>query len=677
MKFTESMLRDYVTLAESAEQIGDLLTMTGFELEDIEVVEGEKVLDVNIMANRGDGASVIGMAREVLAKSPAAKPTRLWESASARFPASDAGSRDVWNHCSPSIQTPECTRFAARVFLDVENGPSPAKLQERLRKIGQRPISLLVDLTNYVMFETGQPLHAYDLDKLPGGTITVRQAEAGEILTTLDEKEHKLSPENMVICDAARPIGVAGVMGGLDTEVSETTTRCLLEAAHFRNTSVRRTRKQLGLHTEASYRFERHVDPEGVVAALNRFAELYEESTGKRPVPGVADVYPAKPEIRQVRVRVSRASTLLGMAVTLPESRGYLESLGFIVVGQDQDSLSVVVPSWRSDIEREEDLVEEIGRVHGYEKIPAELPIGSTPVGGAHGFEELTDKVRESMLRCGFTQCVSHSLGDAHALDADTVRVVVRSPHAPEMALLRNSNLPCLSDAANRNEVKDIHLFEIGRVFSEGLEQTGLAVLSIGRFDTESWRDTDATEADFFTLKGVVSEILRSIGLEAEFVPGPQDARFHPGRSAKVVVHGVVCGVMGQIHPEVARACPLSAKAVMADLVLDTLSGLTTEERGFRAVSRHPAIRRDIAFVIDQSVPFSKVSETVVAAAGDCLESHWLFDVYVGGNVPAGSHSLALGLQLRKPDSTFTDEEANQVRDSVVSALESLGARLR
>lgn len=672
------MLKDFVNTNLNEEQVGDLLTMTGFELEEITEVEGTKVLDVNIMANRGDGASVLGMAREVLAKDPQATPTELFEKTKYRYQAPDQAARDVWAKGSAEIQTSDCTRFAFRVFENVQNGPSPDWLQDRLRKIGQRPISLMVDLTNYVMIEMGQPLHAYDLDCLPNGRIVVREAEEGETLRTLDGTDHKLTPGQMMICDESRPIGVAGVMGGEDTECSEKTTRVMLEGAHFVNTAVRKTRKQLGLFTEASYRFERHVDPDGVVAALNRFAYLYEQATGQRAVGGVADLYPTKPNLPTIKVSVRRASELLGMSVTTEQANAYLEKLGFTITSRDEDFLSVVPPTWRIDILREEDLVEEIGRVHGYDKIPESLPIGSTPVGGPHGFEQLQDKVREAALLAGFDQTMSHSLRDLHPLDAPTGRVQVRNPHAPEMAHLRNSLLPGLAEAAVRNGGDNLHLFETGRTHSNHGERTFIALLSTGTFDDPSWRPIDESKADFFSLKGTIEDIARAVGVSSQFTkPETDDERLQPGRQATIHLDGRPCGIMGQIHPLTAEACDLQPHAVLAEIDLDSLRSKGTEDVHFHPVSKNPAVRRDIAFVIDKSVPYQDIETAILKSGGDLLETHWLFDVYDGKGIDPGQHSLAFALQFRKFGGNFTDEEANALRDQIVSSLAPLGAKLR
>jgi phenylalanyl-tRNA synthetase beta chain len=667
MKFAFSMLKDFVETSSSAVEIGDLLTMAGFELEGIEEVEGEMMLDIKVVSNRGDGLSVLGLAREVLAKQPQARPTELYQRAAARFPAADLGRSEASGFAQVVIETEDCTRFACRAFQGDFSKPAPQHIQKRLRIAGMRSLGLLVDLTNYVMLEVGQPLHAYDLDKLGGRKLVVRKAKSGEKLTTLNGDEHELNPQQMMICDADRPVGVAGVMGGLDSEVTSGTTRILLEAAHFVNTSVRRTRKQLGLSTEASYRFERSVDPEGVVAALNRFAELLAEvDSGSTLVPGVIDVYPAPPQSHLIEVSVGRASKLLGMPVTPADAKGYLERLGFIVNGEG-DQLSVTGPTWRPDVVQEYDVVEEIGRVHGFDKIP-EAPIqGTTTQGGVFGRELYLQQIRDKVMRLGFVQNISHSLQDVHPLD-DPIgpRVGPRHPSSPEMAVLRNSLLPGLAENARRNGSKDFHLFEIGAIFG-ATERRTLALLSTGGRTPEHWEKEPPSKASFFTLKASINELWP--GLE---LTDSQDARLHPTRQAQA--KGLV---FGQIHPDIADELDLPAETFLAEADLEALYMPEERAKSLIRISRNPAVRRDIAILIDKSVPYSQVEKAIETAGGDLLERQWLFDVYEGKGIPEGKHSLALAIQIRKFGENLTDEEANQVRDRVVQALAALGATQR
>lgn len=676
MKFTESMLREFVMTPLSATEIGDLLTMSGFELEEITEVKGEKVFNVNIMANRGDGASVLGIAREILAKDPDAKKTELSERAEVRFHAADQFDEACSHKAKVTIESPNCNRFAFRVFEGVQNGPSPDWLKDRLEKVGQRSISLLVDLTNYVMFELGQPLHAFDLDKLEGGEIIVRQAQVNEkSFTTLDGEERKITPDDLMVCDATKPRGIAGIMGGLDSEVSDSTKRMLLESASFNHIAIRNTRTRLGLQTEASYRFERHVDPNQVDAALNRFAELYEKATGDWPVRGIVDLYPRPPQPGPIALRMSRVERILGLRVEQSAAVQYLTKLG-VKVQEGRGELDCIPPTWRIDIVREDDLVEEIGRIHGYDKIPERLPRGETTRGGVFGEDAAIDEARNTALRCGLTQIISHSLRDVHPLDAEGVRVRVRNPHSPEIAFFRNSNLPCLADAANRNGNENLHLFEIGKVIASKREFFELAILSTGGDQHESWQKKPSPTVDFYAMKGIVEALVRGAG--AEIVPhDTPDRRMHPARQAALKHKGKTIGTFGQINPVVSEQCGLPSETCIAQIDLSALAAIERHDVRLKEISKNPATRRDIAIAIAKDVPFDKVQETVQDACGDVLEKLWLFDVYEGKGIPKGQHSLAIALQLRKVGANFTDEEANQVRDKAVKALEALGAKLR
>ncbi len=667
------MLLDFVQTDLSAHEVGDLLTMAGFELEGIEEVGGELVLDIKVMSNRGDGLSVFGLAREVLAKDANANPTELYQRAALRFVGAPKISTP--NPVAVRIESADCSRFACRYFEGVTNGQSPEWIQQRLFQAGQRPISLVVDLTNYVMLELGQPLHAFDAEKL-GNQIVVRKATEGETLKTLNGIEHQLNSGQLMICDAKRPVGVAGVMGGLETEVEPDSTCLVLESAHFLNTSIRRTRKQLGLNTDASYRFERSVDPDGVVAAIERFTELLEISGSE-----IVDVYPGKVERNPLSLRVDRASRLLGMTIKEEQAASYLRRLGMEVAGHG-DPYYVIPPSWRPDIVREIDLVEELGRVHGYDQIPEKNPEGLTTLGGSLGKYLLDDFVRDAAVRAGFVQCISHSLRDVHPLDAATERIQPRNPGSPEMAHLRNSIWPSLADAAVRNGGRDLHLFECGRVFGaiEGqmYEESEISFLSTGRLVDATRANEVVPTTDFFGMKGVLDEVAKRIGVTLRYSSDSVDSRLHPTRQAKVVNGtGVVVGAVGQIHPEIATGLGLEEMTFLGTINMDKVAENEDLSLRLRSISRNPAVRRDIALLVDKSVAYEQVASQIAGAAGDVLERQWLFDVYDGKGIPEGKHSLGIGLQFRKLGANFTDEEANQVRDRVVLALSELGGSIR
>ncbi|MBS1728551.1 MAG: phenylalanine--tRNA ligase subunit beta [Armatimonadetes bacterium] len=684
MKFPYSMLLDYVETGLTAHQIGDLLTMAGFELEGIEEFGDEWVLDVKVMSNRGDGLSVFGLAREVLAKDQQSSATKLYQRAAARFQDIGVPATIFIEDETARIESESCRRFAVRGFSGVNaKDQSPAWMQKRLDASGMRPISLLVDLTNYIMLELGQPLHAFDRDKLAEGRIVVRHAGPGEKLTTLNGLEHELDGQ-MMICDAAKPVGVPGVMGGLETEVTDETTNLLLESANFVNTVVRKTRKQLGLATEASYRFERSVDPDGVVAATLRFTELLLDSQPGIQVSNIVDLYPGQQTFAPVRLRIEKACILLGMDVTFEQATTYLRRLG-MDVSQSGGDLMVVPPSWRPDIVREEDLVEELGRVHGYELIPEAYPAGSTPLGGSKGRYLMMDRVREMMLRSGYSQIISHSLRDYSPLDDGKLeRVAPRNPASPEHCVLRNSLLPSLADAARRNGARDLHLFEIGKVFFKSgsyNESLCWSILSQGSLIPENRKGDKPPHADFFALKAAIEGVFEYLGvshLVQYREPNLVDGRFHPTRCASVDFgeEDEYVGRFGQIHPEVAKATGLEPDTLIAELDLGWILNLSEPKLDIKSISRHPAVRRDIAVLISKSVPYSQVERAIRNAGGDVLEKQWLFDVFEGANIPDGKHSLGIGLQFRK-HGNFTDEEANQVRDRIVAELESLGATLR
>ncbi len=684
MKFPYAMLRDFVETTLDAEGVGELLTMAGFELEGIEEVEGDAVLDIKVMANRGDGLSVLGLAREVLAKDRRSEATEHYRIAIAGFPMDDESTPDVADRVTVRIETPECPRYAVRLFEGVANAPAPEWMQKRLRQAGMRPLGVLVDLTNYIMLELGQPLHAFDHAKV-GSTIVVRNAREGDRLTTLNGVEHALRSDQMMICDAEKPVATPGIMGGLETEVTDATTSVLLESANFTNTAIRRIRKQLGLASEASYRFERSVDPEGVVRALNRYAGLLAEAGfSEARVPGVLDVYPGRPNPPSFEVRLARAETLLGVELQLAETRGYLDRLGFHTSDDGLGSIRVTAPTWRPDVVREEDAIEEIGRVHGYDRIPEALPVGSTTRGGVHGITGLADRVIERALRLGFDQTISYSLRGEHRLDGPGGRIGPRNPHSPESAWLRNSLLPGLAEAAQRNGGRDQHRFEAGHIFgvnpSGRHEWSHFALLSTGRLAPEGWSKADPGQASFFTLKAAVESCMAFGDLRPEFqAPQGDDSRLHPTRRADVFLGGQWVGILGQLHPDAAADLDFAPETIVAEFCLEFL--LEASERAgeirYRPISRNPSVRRDIAFLIEKSVPYAKIDATLKGACGDVLEHSWLFDVYDGKGIPEGAHSLAVALQLRKFGENFTDEEANQVRDRAVAALESLGATQR
>ena len=700
MKLLPEMLAEWVHTDLTPEEIGDLLTMTGFELEEILEVEDEPVLDVNIMANRGDGASVLGLAREVNAKIGGA--TELFRTSSRRFLAIEG---------RPSIAGVDdrCDRFALLDVPEVENGPSPEWLQRRLRRMGQRPISLLVDLTNYVMLEVGQPLHAYDVDRLETGVFGVLPADKGETLRTLDGVDRTMRGGELLVREGlgkGRPVGLAGIMGGESTQVHAGTTRAVIEAAHFDAVSVRATRKAHGLFTEASYRFERSVDPMLVSLGLERFADLFQRITGRAlEAHGFSDYFgPVDTENHHVIVslRPERASRLLGYEVDEPLCRTILADLGFEILGPEArypndpapaivetarraGGFAVGVPSWRYDVRTETDLVEEIGRIHGYEHIPAILPQGTAQPGGRQGYEAWRQRVLDAAIAEGLGQIVGHSLVPEDALGVANAAIGPRVYASPELQFLRTSLWTSLGMAARKaSPGAGAHLFEIGRTFTgvaaleSYLEHEELGLLSFGPLNPPGLRGVGEDRADFATLKGALDRILRRVGVTTSYTPS-ELSRLHPTRQAHLMVDGraEAVGEIGQIHPHVAAQTGLPADTMLASLDLRAAYQAVEEGRTYRAFARTPGIRRDLAIVADRDLAFAEIERAIRAAAGEPLERLWVFDLYEGPNVGEGKKSVGVAIELRKPGATFTDEEANRVRDAIAAGLEGIGASLR
>ena len=433
------------------------------------------------------------------------------------------------------------------------------------------------------------------------------------------------------------------------------------------------------------FTFARSVDPDGVVAATLRFTELLLDCQPLIQVSNIVDLYPGRQTFAPVKLRVDRASMLLGVDIKPLQANTYLKRLGMDVMATE-DALMVVPPSWRPDIVREEDLVEELGRVHGYELIPEAYPAGSTPLGGSHGRHLMTDRIREALLRSGFTQTISHSLRDFHPLDDPQLdRVAPRNPASPENCVLRNSLLPGLADAARRNGSKDLQLFEMGKVFFKAhetyKEDLCVSLLSQGSLVPENRKGDNMPQTDFYALKAVIENAFEAIGVshQVQFrILNQADPRFHPTRSAAIEIQGdeEFVGRIGQIHPDTAKASGLEADTFIAELDLDWILNQAQPKLEIRNISRNPAVNRDIAILISKSVEYAKIEAAIKASAGELLEKQWLFDVFEGASIPEGKHSLGIGLQFRK-QGNFTDEEANSVRDQIVAKLEALGAVLR
>lgn len=636
----------------------------------------EAVLDVEVEPNRPDFLSILGVAREVSAATGVPLvPVDLSLAESAELAADVASIR---------IDAPDgCPRYLARVIRGVTHRPSPLIAQARLAACGMRPIDAVVDATNYAMLELGQPLHGFDMDRLAGPGIVVRRAAEGERLTSLDDVERTLTAEDLLICDVEKPVAIAGVMGGQTSELSVHTRNVLLESAFFTRGGVLLTARRLDLHSEASYRFERGTDPEGVDAGVARGAKLIAEWAGGEVLAGVAEAG-TRHERSWIAMRPSRATHLLGYEVTTAGAAGVFDTLGLAQRG-DEDRIEVEVPGYRTDIDREVDLIEEIVRVQGYDKVGSTLP-RSAHAGGVPPAYAFARRAKEALRRGGLRELRPAPFAEQADLDlfGDTDAVRVANPLRTEEGFLRTRLTPGLLRAVVRNRalgLAQVALFEVGVTFRLGegdapFTEHRKAGFVLSGPAGEGWAD-ERRELDVLDAKGVLADLLHDLGIDAwvlgDVPPGP----FHPGRAASVLVDGRSVGALGEIHPRVAAGLGIEGRVAVGVVGLGPLERSAGRDFVFTDLPRFPPVRRDLAFVVANGVPAGAVRSAIEDAGGELLDGCRLFDVFRGRPLPDGTKSLAFAIDLRAADRTLTDGEAQTIVDSIVERVAGLGGRLR
>jgi phenylalanyl-tRNA synthetase beta chain len=664
----------------------------------------ESVLVLDLNPNRSDCLGVYGVAREVHAITGAPLAAAPWES-----DAEATGEGSAFDLASVRVEVPElCPRFTARVFEEVAIGPSPLWLKARLIAAGQRPISSVVDVTNYVMLLTAQPLHAFDLDRVPGGELIVRAASEGERLTTLDGIERTFDPETVLVCDRDGPSGIAGIMGGLRSEVSESTKRVLLEVATWNGVNILRTSTVLGLRSEASTRFEKQLHPELALRAQRVASKLLVEVCGARMLPGTIDEAAEISPPHEIELRGTRLDGLLGVHIERSEAEQHLGRLGFGVEARGERDLVATVPVHRHyDVTREADLIEEVGRLHGFDRLPRTLPEHGDRTGGLTREQRLRRRGEDAMRDLGFCEIASWSfvapdLPDRLRLrDGDPRRRIVatHNPLSEEHSVMRTTLLGGLLDAARHNLARDterVALFESGRVFlrerppdqggtaaggfAGGLEAPArephrLACLAIGPLAPPGWRG-GAGPAGFFELKGVLEILCAHLDVPVRTEPF-QEPFLHPGRSATIEVGGSPAGWIGELHPLVAREWDLPGGAGFEVDVAVLIEAAASGREHYEDVITYPALYQDIAIVVPEEVPAERVRRHVLLGGGDLLRAARIFDLYAGEQVGEGKKSVALRLEFRAPDRTLTDEEVAARREAIRASLAEIGGTLR
>jgi phenylalanyl-tRNA synthetase beta chain len=649
---------------------------------------GDVVLDIDLTPNLSRALSIVGVAREVAALT--GQPLKLPE------PQVLAEGPSIDGRAQVTVDDPsDCPRFTIGLIEGVTIKPSPWWMQQRLRMCGMRPISNVVDVSNYVMLEWGQPSHAFDADKVEDRHLIARRARPGETLRTLDNQLRQLSPEQIVVADPSGPESLAGVMGGAESEVTDETRNVLLEAAIWNPPVIRRTVQAFKLPSEASRRFERGVDPELPPLIVRRAMELLRQVSGGTVAQGLVDVYPRPWQPQRIELPCSEVRRLLGIELSAAQIADLLSALGFeCEVGVD--SVLVLVPSYRLDVSMTADLVEEVARMYGYDKLPTTLLADELPPQYVDQVQIGERRVKDTLVACGLQEVISYSLTSLEvvallngAQPEPAEYLMLENPIAPERSVLRREILPELAQvlANNLREQPRVALFEVGRVFhpqpSRVLpdEPRRLALVMAGQRDLISWHDATPPLLDYFDLKGVVETLLERLGVGTQvgFTPA-DDPRFHPGRSAFLMqkAEGTVLGVIGELHPDARDRLGLTVgRAVAAELDLDALLLLQMPPR-YRVIHRPPAVYQDIAVIAPTSVTAEQAHRVIQAAAGPLLEHVSLFDVYSGPPIPEEQRSLAFRMSFRAPDRTLSDSEINKIREKIARRLQSeLGATTR
>lgn len=638
--------------------------------------------DVEITPNRPDWLSHIGVAREVgvlVKRLPKLPDVRLKESSTPARKFLSVAIKDRKN----------CPRFAARMIRGVRIGPSPAWLTNRLRNAGLRPRNTVVDITNYVMLECGQPMHAFDYGRLKGGKIIIRQAGPGTAFTTLDGKSHTLPDGAVMVCDAEREVSIAGVMGGENSEISDTTVDVVLESANWNPSSIRKTAKSLGISSDASQRFERGADPNIVPYALDRAAQLVVELAGGTLLKGMIDVYPKKIKERMIALRPERVNAVLGTDLTKQEITQYLKLLDMHPVKRDARAVVYTVPTYRVDITAEIDLIEEVARVHGYDNIPEKTSARidfSQPITAT----DSADRLRTVLVGQGFQEVITNPMQDEHRSSLPGVEPVrILNPQNIEMSTLRTSLIPGLLDVAARNQNHgnpDLRLFEIGHVFRKDssdkpkqvngfLEEARVCMLLAGNAVPRQW-GLQARTVDFFDMKGEVDGLLAKIVLDKKRLIPYSTSNGLTKHTLAVEIHGTYAGYLGQVKEEVLAKVGVEGDVYAAEFDLASLARVPL--RKYTALPRFPKVQRDVALILDRGVSAESVEQAIRTAGGELLHVVTLFDVYEGEGLPAGKRSLAFSLELMSHQKTLTEAEIEVAVGQIVRTVEqTFGATLR
>lgn len=643
----------------------------GMDVRDVLGIN-DALIEFEITSNRPDCRSIIGIAREAA----------VTLGKELKYPEIKVQACDEEMSFEIDIQTDLCKRYCGRVVKDVKVGPSPYWMQRKLIEAGMRPISNIVDITNYVMLELGQPLHAFDLDDIKYNKMTVKMAEEGEKFTTLDGVERTLTSDMLVIGNQDKTLDLAGIMGGENSEIKDTTTSIFIEGASFAKENIRATSKKLGLRTEASSRFEKGIDINLAEEAVNRACQLIEELGCGTVLNGMLDYYPQKEEIQKVTVNPVRINKLLGVNVPMDQFINILESLEFKCNLVSSEVLELEVPTFRLDITEDADILEEIARIYGYDNIPSASLEGNATAGVKTEKQKFIDNVKSNSIACGLNEILTYSFVSPRGVDkinlpADDEKrnfVKIMNPLGEETSVMRTTLIPNMLDVISTNishKVEEVSAFECGNTF---IPQEGLPIETkkycVGMY---------GKEVDFFVLKGVIESVLNNVGLKGyEIEPETTNLTFHPGRCAKIVYNNIYIGTFGELHPNVIENYNLGQRVYVAEINIDTVFENLNLTKSYNPLPKYPSTSRDIALIVKDEVFVKQIEDIIKANGEDLVESYKLFDVYKGAQIEEGHKSIAYSITYRSKDKTLTDEDVAKVHEKILSELsEKLNANLR
>lgn len=635
----------------------------------------DSVVEYEITSNRVDCFSVLGIAREAAATfHKEFVPPVVTET---------GNNEDVNDYIKVSVKDQDlCSRYTARVVKNIKFAPSPKWMQERLRAHGIRPINNLVDITNYVMEEYGQPMHAYDLDTIEGKEIIVRRAAAGEKFVTLDGQERQLDENVLMICDAKKAVGIAGIMGGENSMITDHVTTMLFEAACFDGTNIRKSGKRIGLRTDASAKFEKGLDPNLAMEAMNRACQLVEELGVGEVVGGAVDIYPVKREGVKLPFEPDKYNKLLGTDIPAEDMIGYFTKID---LGYDEAANEILVPSWRQDLLCDADMAEEVARFYGYDKIGTSLPSGESTAGGKSFKLRMEEKAREVAEFCGFSQAMTYSFESPKVFDKLLIpedskwrkTVVISNPLGEDYSIMRtlplNGMLTSLSTNFGRRN-KDVRLYEMGNIYLP--KQLPLTELPEERMQLTFGMYGDG---DFFTMKGVIEELLYQTGLrkKAQYDPHAELPFLHPGRKAAIVYDGAVIGYLGEVHPTVAANYAIKERVYIAVIDMPEMVSRASFDYKYEGITNFPVSSRDLSMVVPKNILVGDIEKVFEENGGKYLENYELFDVYEGEQIEKGFKSVAYSLKFRGKDKNLEESDITGAMDKILSGLKNIGIQLR